>query len=229
MLAARKDETIWDEVWQTAAAGRIITALREYYSSLLRNLITPHISQDSRVLELGCGTATLLLSLAPEVTEVVGLDISSEALKIARGHQAERRIGNATLMKTDCQQVPFQEEFDLVYSAGLIEHFFERDTEIVAQHLKALKPGGRVVMSVPYAFTLHGLHYLLTRPRMTRRFWPWSQERYFQKFYTLAALRNVGAKTGLPHRAYFLSPWPIGLGLGIAVMEIVKIDTNENL
>lgn len=213
---------VWDEVWQTAASGKTITTLREYYSSLLRNLITPHINQNSRVLELGCGTATLLLSLASDGSEVVGLDISSEGLKIAQGHQHEKNIINAKLIQADCRNVPFEHEFDVVYSAGLIEHFFDDDTEIVQQHLKAAKPGGKVIMSVPYKFTLHGFHYLLTRPKVLRRFWPWSQERYFQKFYSLRELEGLGKKMNLPHRVYILRPWPIGLLLGIAVLEIDK-------
>lgn len=218
----RQDERIWDEVWQTAAAGNVITALREYYSSKLRNLIMPHISMRSRVLELGCGTATLLLSLASRVQEVVGLDISSQGLKIAQRHQEEIGAVNARFIKADCQHVPFENEFDLTYSAGLIEHFFERDIEIVRQHLKATKVGGTVVMSVPYTFSLHGLHYLLTRPTLTRSLWPWSQERYFQKFYSRAALRRVGEQTGFPFRVYFLRPSPVGLFLGILVLEIQK-------
>lgn len=222
-------EAIWDDVWQTAAAGRTISALREFYSGQLRELIAPHVNASSRVLELGCGTATLLLSLAPRVKEVVGLDISSEGLKIAQGHQRERGVWNATFVKADCQAVPYESEFDVVYSAGLIEHFFKRDLDIVRQHLKAARPGGRAVLSVPYAYTLHGLHYLLTRPKLTRRFWPWSQERYFQKFYSRRALREVGEKTGYPFRVYFLRPWPIGLLLGILVLEISKVDEKSKL
>lgn len=219
---ARRDESIWDGVWQTAAARPFITSLREYYSSRLKRLITPHATADSRVLELGCGTATLLLSLASHVREVVGLDISSQALKIAQGHQARLGATNATFFKVDCQDVPYKDEFDVVYSAGLIEHFFEHDIDIAAQHLKAAKPGGRVIMSVPYTYTLHGLHYLFTRPRLTRRLWPWSQERYFQKFYSRASLQNVGKKVGLPFKVYFLRPAPVGLILGILVLEIQK-------
>lgn len=79
-------------------------------------------------------------------------------------------------------------------------------------------------MSVPYMFTLHGLHYLLTRPKLMRRLWPWSRERYFQKFYSRCALREVGRKTGYPFRVYFLRPWPVGLVLGILVLEISKVD-----
>lgn len=215
-------EKVWNEVWQTGASQPLITGFREYYSSLLRRLITPHINENSRVLELGCGTATLLLSLAGEVKEVVGLDISSEGLKIARRHQQEQAFKNATFIKADCRDVPFENRFDMVYSAGLIEHFFEHDIDIVRQHLKAVKPGGRVIMSVPYKFTLHGLHYLLTRTKLTRRFWPWSQERHFQKFYSRFSLKKVGESTSVPFRVTFLRPWPVGLLLGILVLEIQK-------
>lgn len=222
-------EAIWDDVWQTAAAGRTISALREFYSGQLRELIAPHINSRSRVLELGCGTATLLLSLAPRVKEVVGLDISSEGLKIAQSHQREQEVANVSFVKADCRAVPFREEFDAVYSAGLIEHFFDDDIAIVRQHLAAVKGGGVVIMSVPYAFTLHGLHYALTRPKLTRRLWPWSQERYFQKFYSRRSLRAVGKKAGYPFRVYFLRPWPIGLLLGILVLEISKVDEKSKL
>lgn len=222
-------EAIWDEVWEGKAAGRVITTLREFYSGRLRQLIAPHIDGRSRILELGCGTATLLLSLAPRAREVVGLDISSEGLKIAQGHQARQGVANARFVKADCQNVPFENEFDVVYSAGLIEHFFDDDVAIVRQHLKAVKPGGRAIMSVPYAYTLHGLHYMFTRPKFTRRFWPWSQEQHFQKFYSRQRLRAVGRKAGYPFRVYFLRPWLVGLLLGILVLEISKVDQKSKL
>lgn len=217
-------EAIWDEVWKGGAAGHAITVLREFYSGRLRQLILPHIGKSARVLELGCGTATLLLSLAPQVKEVVGLDLSAQGLAIAERHQREFGIQNATFIKGDCRELPLRGEFDVVYSAGLIEHFFDDDIAIVRQHLAAVRPGGMAIMSVPYAFTLHGLHYLLTRPALTRRFWPWSQERYFQKFYSRRTLRAVGKKIGGAFRVYFLRPWPVGLLLGILVLEISKVD-----
>lgn len=222
-------EAIWNEVWEGKAAGSVISALREFYSGRLQQLIVPHITAHSRVLELGCGTATLLLSLAPRVHDVIGLDISSRGLAIAENHRSQMGIVNARFIKADCRAVPFHGEFDVVYSAGLIEHFFDDDHVIVRQHVAASKPGGIVIMSVPYAFTLHGLHYLLTRPRVTRRFWPWSQERYFQKFYSRRSLRALGRKVGLPFRVYFLRPWPVGLLLGILVLEIVNVDQKVKL
>lgn len=220
--APTKWEGIWDHIWQTGASGRIISTGREFYNILLRRLLLRYLKPDSKLLELGCGTSTLTLSLTPHIRELVGLDISAKGLDIARAYQQKHAIKNAKFIKADCRSVPFENEFDVVWSAGLIEHFFENDIEIVQQHLKAVKPGGVALMSVPYKYSLHSLHYLLTRPRLTRRFWPWSQERYFQRFYSHADLEDIGKRLNLPHRVFLLPPAPIGLLLGIIILEIKK-------
>lgn len=217
-------EQIWDQVWRTAAAGHFITRLRLTYNRLLGQLILPHLSHDSRSLELGCGTAQLSLMIAQYIQEAVGLDISSEGLAIAVRERDRKGIINATFVKADVQDVPFINEFDVVWSAGLIEHFFDRDIDIVKQHIKALKPNGVAVMSVPYVYSLHSLHYAFTRPKILRRFWPWSQERYFQKFYSRRELCDLAHRVGLSYKVYLLRPWPIGLLLGIIVLEIHNED-----
>ncbi len=187
---------------------------------MLGKLVLPHVSSEGRTLELGSGTAQLTLMIAPHIKEAVGLDISSEGLAIASRERDRLGIKNATFVKGDVQDVPFNQEFDVVWSAGLIEHFFDHDIDIVRQHIKAVKPGGVVVMSVPYAYSLHSLHYALTRPALTRRFWPWSQELHFQKFYSKQDLIHLAKRLGLPYKVYFLRPWMLGLPLGIIVLEI---------
>ncbi|MGH9856388.1 MAG: class I SAM-dependent methyltransferase [Acidobacteriota bacterium] len=219
-----KWEDVWDHIWQTGASGCFISAGREAYNVLLRKLLMRHLSLKSRLLELGCGTSTLTLSLAPHIKELVGLDISAKGLDIARQNQEKWKISNATFVKADCRNVPFVGEFDVVWSAGLIEHFFDEDINIVREHLKALKPGGVALMSVPYAYSLHSLHYLLTRPAVTRRFWPWSQERYFQRFYSHRDLHVLGKCLGSLFKVYLLPPAPLGLLLGIIILEVQPTD-----
>ncbi len=215
-----KTEQIWDTVWQTGASGSFITRLRLTYNRMLSRLILPHVPKTGRTLELGCGTAQLSLIIAPFIGEAVGLDISSEGLAIAEREKKKLRVPNAMFIKGDVENVPFTNEFDVVWSAGLIEHFFDRDIDIVKQHMKATKKDGVVVMSVPYKYSLHSLHYALTRPKLTRKFWPWSQERNFQKFYSKQDLRKLGRAVGLPFKVYFLRPTLLGLLLGIIVIQI---------
>lgn len=217
-----KTEQIWDDVWQTGASGSLITSLRYHYNWCLGRVLARHSSPQSRLLELGCGTAQLSLMMAPRVKGVVGLDISSEGLAIATRERDRLAIKNVSFVKGDCRNVPFKEEFDVVWSAGLIEHFFDKDIEIVREHLKAVKRGGVAVVSVPYAYSLHSLHYLTSRPTLLRWLWPWSQERYFQKFYSRRQLADVGERLGLPYTISFLPPSVVGLLLGIIVIEIRK-------
>lgn len=40
------------------------------------------------------------------------------------------------------------DSFDLVYSSGLIEHF-DDTAAVVAEHIRLLKPGGKLVLAVP--------------------------------------------------------------------------------
>ncbi len=217
-----KWERIWDDVWRTGAAGRTISWLRQRYSAMLLHVIKPYLKSQAHVLELGSGTGTLLLSLAEDITEGVGLDISNEAIAIANKNLQKKLVKNISFIKADCRHVPYQGRFDVVYSAGLIEHFFAQDIEIVRQHLKAAKPGGTVVISVPYAYSLHSLHYMLTRPRLSRWLWPWSRERNFQLFYSRQRLRRLALNVSHSHRIFLLPPWPVGLLLGIIVLVINK-------
>lgn len=214
---------VWDAIWaQRGAIPKIIAAAREGMHALHRAVLLPHLTTDTRLLELGCGPSTLTLSVAHRIRELVGLDISEEALRQARENQRRLGVTNATFVNADCRAVPFRDAFDVVWSAGLIEHFFERDVDVVREHLKATKPGGRAIMSVPYRYSLHGFHYLLTRPKLLRRFWPWSDLRYFQRFYSRRDLHRLAGRLGLPYRVFFLPPSPLGLFLGIILLDIRK-------
>lgn len=215
--------SVWDRIWtQRGPVSKLIATAREGMHALHRAVLLPHLTPDSRLLELGCGPSTLTLSVAHRIRELVGLDISEEALRQARANQHRFGVANATFVNADCRAVPFQDAFDVVWSAGLIEHFFERDIEVVRQHLQAVKPGGLVFLSVPYRYSLHRLHYLLSRPAPLRWLWPWSDVRNFQRFYSLGELRALGARTGLPARVFYLPPFCLGFLLGILLLEVRK-------
>ncbi|TSC63368.1 MAG: Methyltransferase type 11 [Parcubacteria group bacterium Gr01-1014_106] len=189
-------ERVWDNIWrQRGVIMKLIAAIRHGLHQLHQQLLLDILPPDADVLELGCGTASLTLSLAPRFHRLVGLDISDEALRIAETARARLGIQNAEFVKGDCRSAPFTDAFDLVWSAGLIEHFFDDDWRIVQEHLRAAKPGGVALISVPSTYSLHHLHYLVTRPTMLRRFWPWSDVRHFQKFYSPRELVAVGRRS----------------------------------
>ena len=214
---------IWDDIWsQRGVVAALIALARAFLHALHRRVLLRHVTPGTVLLELGCGPATLSLSLAPHCAEVTGLDISEEALRQARARQARWGISNAQFLRGDCRAVPFIDRFDVVWSAGLLEHFFDRDIDVVREHLKAAKPGGVAILSVPAKYSLHHLHYLITRPRFLRWLWPWSDERHFQKFYSRSELKALGQKTGCPSRVFYHPPFLVGMLLGILVLQVTK-------
>jgi ubiquinone/menaquinone biosynthesis C-methylase UbiE len=100
-----------------------------------------------RVLEVGFGIGSDLLSWAEGGAEVHGIDITQEHLRLAT-QNFKLHGRDATLQLADAAQIPYPDgHFDIVYSNGVLHH--TRDIEdCLAEVLRVLKPGGRLLMSV---------------------------------------------------------------------------------
>jgi ubiquinone/menaquinone biosynthesis C-methylase UbiE len=103
------------------------------------------VSSHKRILDLGCGTGTLiqrLFHLAPE-TEIVGLDPSLEMLSVARQKlpkSVELQVGSA-------DNIPFpNESFDLVISTNAF-HYFRNPSQAIQEVKRVLKPNGHLVIT----------------------------------------------------------------------------------
>lgn len=75
-----------------------------------------------KLLELGIGSGAIILSIAKNCPngELIGVDISEDALEIAKVNQENLNISNVTLLKSDLFEVflnkPNKEEFDIIVS-----------------------------------------------------------------------------------------------------------------
>jgi len=97
------------------------------------------------VLDVGCGCGAMTLTVARDVGAVVGADISTPLLAIARDRARAASVENAEFVVADAQTHPFAEGFfDLVVSQfGLM--FFDDPVSAFANLRRALAPGGRAV------------------------------------------------------------------------------------
>ena len=84
--------------------------------------------------------------------EVVGVDLTQEAVDGAREAFARHGVEGQFLLG-DVRRLPFCDgSFEFVYAGGVVEHFRE-SLRAVAEMTRVLRPGGRVLFTVP-AFTL---------------------------------------------------------------------------
>lgn len=111
----------------------------------------------ARILDFGCGPGTIALALAQAGYEVVGLDGAAGMVDRARGRQRELNIQNAQFDVAGATEPTFgAAEFDAVVCSSVIE-YVENDVALVANLVRALKPGGRLVISVPHTPSLGSL------------------------------------------------------------------------
>jgi ubiquinone/menaquinone biosynthesis C-methylase UbiE len=98
-----------------------------------------------RVLDVGCGTGTLALSLkarAPE-TEVIGLDADPEILDRARANAREAEL-DVRFDRALATELPFEDgSFDMVVSTLFFHHLTSADKRRTAKEIaRVLKSGG---------------------------------------------------------------------------------------
>jgi len=90
-----------------------------------------------KILDLGCGDGVLTKKLADLGCEVVAIDSSDAQV------EAARKLGlNAHAM--DAEDLPYQEEFDAVFSNAAL-HWIKRADLVTSGVYRSLKPGGRFV------------------------------------------------------------------------------------
>lgn len=119
------------------------------------------------VLDVGCGGGILSESMAARGAEVVGIDLSEKALKVAKLHLLESgiKVDYRLIAVEQLSQVSPQ-HFDVITCMELLEHV-PNPASTVKACAELVKPGGRVFFSTinrnpkAYLFAVIGAEYLL--------------------------------------------------------------------
>lgn len=108
-----------------------------------------------RALENGCGVGMYVEHLAPYGGCIVGLEYDFE-------RAAEAGTRSPGIINAAGEALPLPSNaFDLILSHEVLEHV-RGDAQAVREMVRALKPGGRVVLFVPnrgYPFETHGIYW----------------------------------------------------------------------
>lgn len=103
-----------------------------------------------RILDLGCGTGRITAEIAALLTAgfVVGLDRSSEMLRVAResvvSAASDRAPFRLVLVRGDGLYLPFTLQFDAVFTAATL-HWIADHRAVFQSIYSALRAGGRFV------------------------------------------------------------------------------------
>lgn len=122
------------QTWDPASYARNARFVSDLGSPVLE-LLAPRSGE--RILDLGCGDGVLTKKLVDLGCEVVAVDSSAAQIEAARALGLDARVMAA-------EELPFQNEFDAVFSNAVL-HWIPRADAMIAGVHRSLKPGGRFV------------------------------------------------------------------------------------
>ncbi len=109
-------------------------------------LLSPQDWQDKEFLDIGCGMGrNSYWPLKYGAAGGVAVDIDERSLERARANL--KAFPTMQVMRASVYDLPFAERFDLVFSIGVIHHL-EQPQRALEKMVRAVKPGGRVLIWV---------------------------------------------------------------------------------
>jgi ubiquinone/menaquinone biosynthesis C-methylase UbiE len=150
--ASSVDEQMRREFNQWAEAGRGEEMEQHHISITQQTLALMGLMHGERVLDLGCGAGWATRLLAQLVAggerpgQVVGLDVSDEMIRRARG--ASTQYDNILFVVGSAQQIPWEENFfDKVLSVESFYYYPDQERAL-AELFRVMAPHGRLFILI---------------------------------------------------------------------------------
>lgn len=138
------DRASWEEAWSGQLYEDAIALITSQSGQAELAIQYGQITNQSRVLDLGCGPGTLSESMARVAQSVVGVDFLESMIE-----QAKRMRAGATFRVADGEDLPFEDGgFDVVVCCYTAHHF-EQPAKVFGEIRRVLAPNGRVVVLHP--------------------------------------------------------------------------------
>jgi len=158
-------KTIDKELMTKAGKDRFLSdyhyAVYEYYRStkIIKEFDSEGIDYAKAViLDDGCGSGGITVSLGEESALAVGIDISPKFKDAAVKLSDELKINRAKFIQSDGCALPFKNGvFDLIISHSVIEHVND-PLNYLHEACRILKPGGLLFLETPPYYSFEGTH-----------------------------------------------------------------------
>ncbi len=142
----------WNAIWEKLPPVTLYDGPAYEYHSVLSGFLCNSGGGDA--IEIGCATGNYMIYVNKEFGySVDGIDYSNN-MEYVRANLSYNGISGANLFKQDFFEFAPPKKYDLVFSAGFVEHFDDYEL-VVRKHAEWAKPGGLVVIIVPNLTHIH--------------------------------------------------------------------------
>ena len=188
----KKQQELYDRGWRKELQagkeerGNLQTNL-EFLSQV--NMLRP----GDRILEIGCGIGTVVYELSGKGHDIIGIDISGEAIEYGR-----EKYGDIILEVQAAETLPYEDEsFEVVLSFDLFEHIAAIDKHI-SEVRRVLRLGGYYLFQTPNRYSNIIYETLWTKSLHWRRYHP--------SLHSPGQLRRRMARHGFETRFVKMNP-----------------------
>jgi len=168
LAAVRADRAASAAAWFEAHAGEwdAIRSLHVAESEVETAMID--VLRDApvgRMIDIGTGTGRMIEVFAGLATTALGIDRSSEMLRLARAKISAQGLSNAELRQADLYSLPMPDGDADVAIIHHVLHFAQQPGAAIAEAARVLRPGGRLLIA---DFARHHREELRTRDAHVR-------------------------------------------------------------
>lgn len=191
IFGSRYDSTrqAWEDIWDSASVERELETARSKRAQETYAIIASYLPKNGLILEAGSGLSAALLTFRDMGYKVIGLDYAENALRISHHYDP-----TLPLLVGDVHALPHPDNaLDAYLSFGVLEHFEHGMGPALAEAYRVLKPGGILVLTIPY-------------PNVVNRLVAWRRKRsgvtvlndddFFESTYDRAALEGNAHAAG---------------------------------
>ena len=162
----KKQQEIYDRSWRSS-----LKSGKEERGNLQTNLEflsqTDLLQSNHRILEVGCGIGNIVFELTKQGHNIIGRDISSEAIS-----HGQKKYPDINIEVQTAEELKFEDEaFDIVLSFDLFEHVVQIDKHL-GEVFRVLRPGGYYMFQTPNKFSNIIFETLKTRTLQWRHYHP---------------------------------------------------------
>ena len=196
-----KNETKWDKLYDSSNRSLFSKleefAINVYFSNaFVKSILSIAKINEGKIFEPGSGGGMTCANFAKRGFEITSMDLSDNALR--KGVSLFKSLSlNAKFLVGDLFKLPLKdEEFDIVFNQGVMEHFRLANLDAssgIKEMLRVLKKDGTLIIYVPAYFSpLFFIYHFFKFFKLIDKYWPYTDQDFLHKHELKKMLTDAG-------------------------------------
>ncbi|HEY6540370.1 MAG TPA: class I SAM-dependent methyltransferase, partial [Ktedonobacteraceae bacterium] len=142
------DERYWYDYWKARLTAGYYSAAEHVAlrRDELRQILLAYLAPQGLHLEAGCGAGYWVAALRQQGLRIEGIEYARELVELVRAANPDLPVKQGDALAIDCPDG----FYDSYLSIGVVEHRLAGPEPFLIEACRVLKPGGRIIIAVPY-------------------------------------------------------------------------------